>query len=304
LRSSHHRPSPSVLTVLGPAAAALVAVVAACGSDASKDGAAFKGDVTSPTGTGDESGQEPRANELISDAAAPSAPYRGSPLCHINENTCDPDDDDGSKASANYAAECAKPNAPDSGIVTDPKGCRLTGTTAEPTCLEADLAGTDGAKCESGADCAPGFDCVASSDVGYCRRYCCSGSCGTHRSQNGAETFCDVQKLEGSAVKAPVCMPIKTCKLFTLGECAENETCSVVTDNGTTGCVANGSANAGEACDQEHCNAGLTCLGQAGNRKCFQLCRTKLGPACASNEICKPNPIFTDPTIGVCAPAQ
>src|SRR5205085_7207753 len=101
-----------------------------------------------------------------------------------------------------------------------------------------------------------------SNDVGYCRRYCCSGSCGTYRSQNGAETFCDVQKLQASTTKVPVCMPIKTCKLFTPGECAETETCSVVTDDGTTGCVANGNAAVGESCDQDHCGMDLTCLGQ------------------------------------------
>jgi hypothetical protein len=289
---------------VAPAAAALIAVLAACGSDGSADPSGAKNEASSPTSGADEAAQEPRTNELISDAAAPSAPYRGSPLCHINAGTCDPDDDDGTKASANYAAACALPPAPDSGVATSSKGCRLAGATAAPTCLDADPAGTDGSKCATGADCAAGFDCVTSGDVGYCRRYCCSGSCGTHRSQNGAETFCDVQKLENSDVKAPVCMPIKTCKLLTVGDCADNETCSVVTDTGITGCVANGTAKAGEGCDQEHCSAGLTCLGQAGSRKCFQLCRTKTGPACASNEICKPNPIFTDPTIGVCAPAQ
>jgi hypothetical protein len=289
--------------------AAIVAVIAACGSESSADRSAFKGGDETPGGG--DGVQEPREqNELSSDAAAPPVdPFRGSPLCHINAGTCDPDDD-GTKTinAGNPTTPCAVAPYPDASIVGDPKGCRLSGTTATPACLDANPENADGAKCETGADCAPGFDCVMATDVGYCRRYCCSGSCGSYRSQNGAETFCDVQKLfgepAGTTTKAPVCMPIKTCKLFTLDECAENETCSVVTDDGTTGCVANGNATVGQSCDQEHCSVGLTCLGQAGSRKCLQLCKTKNGPTCAANQICKTSPIFPDPTVGFCAPAQ
>lgn len=289
--------------------ALMVAVIAACGSESSEDKSSFRGEDQSP-GAG-EGIQEPREqNEFTADAAAPTADkFRGSPLCHINAGTCDPDDD-GTKTinAGNPTTPCAVPPDPDASVVSDPKGCRLNDTTATPACLDANPENTDGAKCERGADCAAGFDCVVANDVGYCRRYCCSGSCGSYRSQNGAETFCDVQKLQGWAasltVKAPVCMPIKTCKLFMSDECAENETCSVVTDEGTTGCVANGNATVGQSCDEEHCSTGLTCLGQAGSRKCLQLCKTKNGPTCAANQICKTSPIFPDPTIGFCAPAQ
>lgn len=299
-----HGPRSSLLVVAAPAAAVLVAVLAACGSDSTSALFDARSGAESP-GFGEEDAQEPQPNELTGDASAPGADkYRGSPLCHVNANTCDPDDDGTKAADPSYAQKCAAPLAPDSGTLTDAKGCRLTGPTAAPTCLDANPEGTDGAKCTSGADCASGFDCVVSNDVGFCRRYCCSGSCGSHRSQAGAETFCDVQRLQGSTNKAPVCMPIKICKLFTAGECADNETCTVVTDDGTTGCVANGTAGVGQPCDEEHCAAGLTCLGQAGNRSCFQLCKTKNGPGCGSNQVCKPSPIFTDPTIGVCAPAQ
>lgn len=283
---------------------AVVAVLAACGSDSDKSAFMDSRGSEDPSSAGQEASEPPLANERIGDASAPSGDqFRGSPLCHLSDTTCDPDDD-GTKGNTTYAATCAVMPSPDAGVTSDPKGCRLSGTSAVPACLDSTPQNTDGAKCESGADCAPGFDCVLSNDVGYCRRYCCSGSCGAYRSQNGAETFCDVQKLQGSGAKAPVCMPIKTCKLFTAGECAENETCSVVTDDGTTGCVANGNANVNEPCDEEHCSMGLTCLGQAGSRKCLQLCRTKNGPTCAVNQICKTSTIFPDPTLGVCAPAQ
>jgi hypothetical protein len=293
-----------LLAAVVPAMVALLAVLAACGGDDSADASAFSPSGDS-RGSGDENAQEPRPNELIGDASPPSGdPYRGSPLCHVKDDTCDPDDDGTKVGNTSYAKACAVIPDPEAGVTSTPKGCRLSGTGAIPACLDADPQNTDGMKCVSGAECAPGFDCVVSNDVGFCRRYCCSGSCASYRSQAGAETFCDVQKLQGSLTKAPVCMPIKTCKLFTLGECADDETCSVVTDKGATGCVANGPANVGEPCDQEHCSAGLTCLGQAGSRKCFQLCRTKNGPTCATNQICKTSTIFTDPTIGVCAPAQ
>lgn len=289
-----------------PAVALMVAVVAACGSESAADKSPFaSGEETPGAGEGVQDPREP--NELTADAAAPPPDqFRGSPLCHINTGTCDPDDDGTKTITAGNASTtpCAQPPNPDASIVGDPKGCRLSGMNATPACLDANRENTDGTKCETGADCAPGFDCVMTNDVGYCRRYCCSGSCGTYRSQNGAETFCDVQRLQGGTTKAPVCMPIKTCKLFTDNECAGNETCSVVTDDGTTGCVANGNANVGQSCDQEHCSTGLTCLGQAGSRKCLQLCKTKNGPTCAPNQVCKTSPIFPDPTIGFCAPAQ
>lgn len=289
--------------------ALIVGVVAACGDDSSADRSAFK--AGEETAGGGDNQQEPREpNELTTDAAAPTGDqFRGSPLCHINAGTCDPDDD-GTKTinGGTSTKRCEVTPDPDASLVGVPEGCRLSGSAVAPECVEANPANTDGAKCERGADCAAGFDCVTTNDVGYCRRYCCSGSCGTYRSQNGAETFCDVQRLHGWAaslvVKAPVCMPIKTCKLFTVDECAENETCSVVTDDGTTGCVANGNATVGQSCDQEHCSTGLACLGQAGSRKCLQLCKTKNGPTCAANQICKTSPIFPDPTIGFCAPAQ
>lgn len=304
--SSSDRPS-FLIPAVAAALTALVTVLAACGSEQSS---AFDATRNAPEPGGESAGfgQEPPPNELISDASAPNGDqYRGSPLCHIDEQTCDPDDD-GTKtvgSNATYAVKCAVAPDPDAAVVSS-KGCRLSGATAAPACLDANAQNTDGAKCETGADCAPGFDCVTSNDVGYCRRYCCSGSCGTNRSQSGAETFCDVQSLQrtdGSSTRAPVCMPIKTCKLFLEGECAEDETCSVVTDDGKTGCVANGTATANQPCDQEHCIAGLACLGQAGSRKCLQLCRTKNGPGCAANQICKPSSISADPTLGTCAPA-
>lgn len=243
-------------------------------------------------------GDSPGGSELIGDAgAAPTTQYRGSPLCRITAETCNPDDD-GSADYANTGLACALPRD-DAGSVAEAKGCRLTGGST-PDCATATADNGDGASCTAGVECAPGFDCVAGSEGGVCRRYCCGGTCAANRSQNGGDTFCDVQKLHGSGIKAPVCMPIKACTLFTQGECKDTETCAIVAEDGSTGCVANGSARAGESCDQEHCNVGLTCLGQPGSRRCYQLCRTKGSPACGPTQVCQTSTIFNDPTIGVC----
>jgi len=274
----------------------------ACGS---ADSSAFGGgsDNGDPNGTSSGgSSSSGGTQELIGDSSAPKTDaYRGSPLCRITETTCNPDDDglNHYSATANTGVPCAVAPAPDAAPVADPMGCRLAGAS-DPICGAATPEHGDGAKCNNGTECAPGFDCVAADGMGVCRRYCCSGSCSENRSQNGGDTFCDVQKLQATGDKAPVCMPLKTCKLFVAGECAETETCAIVTESGGTGCVANGAARVGESCDTEHCNVGLTCLGQPGSRTCYQLCHTKDSSSCGPTQTCKTATIFNDPMIGVC----
>lgn len=245
---------------------------------------------------------EPPPSELIADAGVPKAQYQGSPLCRITETTCNPDDD-GTRADYGDDVNVTCAIAPsDAGPASEPKGCRVSSSSSgRPQCAEATPENGDGAKCAAGSDCAPGFDCVAGDGAsGVCRRYCCAGSCASNRSQNGGDTFCDVQKLHKDGDKVPVCMPLKTCELLAPGECAETETCGIVTEDGATGCVANGSAGVDRSCDEEHCNVGLTCLGQPGSRKCYQLCRTAGSPSCGSTKICKTSTIFKDPSVGVC----
>lgn len=275
---------------------ATLAVVQGCGdSEATSAFEAPPDAAGAPTAPGEGQG-----SDLISDGGgSPAALFRGSPLCRVTAATCNPDDDGTTKAYAGGGLACAV--APgDGGTISDPKGCRLGGATGDPECLEANPENGDGAKCTEGSQCAPGFDCVVGMEGGVCRRYCCGGTCASNRSQNGGDTFCDVQKLQTGGAKVPVCMPIKTCKLFLQGECADTETCGIVAEDGTTGCVANGAARAGESCDQEHCNVGLTCLGQPGSRKCYQLCRTKGSPSCGPTQVCQTSTIFSDPTVGVC----
>jgi hypothetical protein len=241
-----------------------------------------------------------------SDAAtfAPSI-YRGNPLCHVTVETCMPDDD-GSRVTAG-TVECTKKVAPDASAGLDSVlACRIardttTGTIA-PECPAGKVVGqgTDGATCDVGNDCAAGYDCVVGENgTKICRHYCCAGTCKGQVSQNGGSTFCDVQPLVDVNQKAPVCMPLKRCKLLGTGECTTTESCAVVTESGDTGCVAIGDQQVGASCDEDHCAAELTCLGQPGSRKCFKLCRMS-GSDCDVSQICATSTVFKDPTFGIC----
>ncbi len=277
---------------------------------------AFAGGVLLAACGGSEGRSSFRASEPAFDQDAPTSgsvpadpneggpsekkPYRGSPLCGVGADYCTPDDDGTSPPASGVA--CATPPNAD---VLEHEGCRI-GKKADgsfvPTCDKADPRGVDGVSCSSGSDCAPGFDCVEGEKGAVCRRYCCSGSCASQASQNGGPTFCDIRKLVDPALDqhpAPVCMPIKTCKLLRDGECGDKETCAIVTDTGDTGCVPKGNAKVGQLCDEEHCDSGLTCLGSPGDRRCYKLCRVD-GADCAPMQTCTTGSIFQDTTFGVC----
>jgi hypothetical protein len=218
-----------------------------------------------------------------------------------------PDDDAYHQTTGTQQCATPPPDAGDGGTAGtfQSLGCRigreavsgLIATMCEKTNA---LAGGDGATCETGADCAAGFDCIGG-DKGTksCRHYCCSGTCKDQTSQSGGATFCDVQSLVDVNQKAPVCMPLKRCKLLGTGECAANESCAVVTETGDTGCVTVGDQQIGAPCDEDHCAANLTCLGKAGARKCFKLCKVSSSD-CGPLQICATTTVFKDPNFGIC----
>lgn len=283
-------------------ALAIAGAVAACSSASNS---AFNSDAQKSNT--DTSGKGASEGFTSSDAAvAPTSerPDPTSPLCGSSSKhaECFPDD------SASCAPDVDAGSALDDAS-TKATGCRIGkaakddqedsyGTYA-PACSLADRAGTDGVACSTGADCAPGFDCVTSEKGAVCRRYCCSGSCEDHSSQNGGSTFCDIQTLVDHEHAAPVCMPLKACKLFADGDCSTGETCAVVTEDGSTGCVVNGKAKVGEPCDEERCEGGLTCLGFPGDRVCYKLCRID-GSECTATQTCTPASLFHDMKTGVC----
>lgn len=249
---------------------------------------------------GQPGGGDPTFGTNERDGAVPKSPLKGNPVCRATSGTCMPDDD-GTVATKDPDA-CDRVSE-DAGASADLKACRVK-AGGEPSCQAIHALGTDGAKCNSAAECAPGFDCVESDQSGLCRRYCCLGSCANAPSHNGSPTFCDVQKLVGGGRKGPVCMPLKSCKLLASGECADDETCGVVNEKGDTGCVANGTANAGKNCDEEHCAVGLTCLGAPGSRKCYQLCKLDNSVPCGPTQKCVTSVIFQDSGFGVCKDAD
>jgi hypothetical protein len=259
---------------------------------------------TEDTDGGYESDGETRAD----DAATPETQYRGSPLCYANldATTCFPDD-------APLVGQCKAPRAPsaDAGaspadggnvvpgvachVVSDPTAAgSSTAPAGTPTCLVAGT-GHDGDQCLKPTDCATGFECVGS--PGQCRHYCCDGTC------DGKAQFCDIQTVaDVGSLPVPVCAPVRSCKLLSQMGCATGETCAIVNDDdGTTSCVATGPSQVGMACEKTHCAESLTCLGQPGSRRCYQLCDKTANSGCTAPETCKGNaPLFRDANIGVC----
>ncbi len=253
-----------------------------------------------PNSPGDTSGGSPTTQLTDSGATLPSL-YRGNPLCRVRE-TCMPDDD--RRTQTTGAFECASASSePDAGEGTARNACRIVQKDGQriATC-EVNGAGKAGGSdaCEVSADCGAGLDCILEeSGAKRCRHYCCNGTCKAQTSGSGGATFCDIQTLAGSGTTAPVCMPLKPCELLREGDCGANETCAVVTETGTTGCVGLGDRQAGSACDDVRCSNRLTCLGQPGNRKCFALCKAD-GTACGPMQVCRTSTVFSDPKFGIC----
>ena len=277
-----------------------VSAVAGCATESSSAYAAPPANPLQDEGSNSAFSPKP-----VEDAGTVRAPaYRGNPLCHADSTACMPDDDGYQRSLTNQ--ECATSAAGlDAGAAGSTlKGCRIAkpdGGPVVPYCYDkAAPNGRDGASCQVGENCAPGFDCVTG-DTGTksCRHYCCGGTCKDNLS-NGSATFCDVQSLVDVPELAPVCMPLKRCsKLLGTGECAANESCTVVTEGGDTGCVVVGDKQVGESCDKSHCAAKLACLGQPGARKCFKLCKVAMGD-CPSTQTCVTSAAFKDAAFGIC----
>lgn len=281
-------------------------VLSSAGCGATGEDASFEADGKNrPTDPNNSSGGETTFGGTDASAVSTTA-LRGSPLCGVMGEKCLPDDD-GTKPAYGGGRSCVEPleaGAPAADASSITTACRtvVTNDSYSPGCFEADRRGIDGVACTSGSDCAPGFDCVAGEKGDVCRRYCClgSGSCATHTSQNGGPTFCDIQNVVGDPPhKAPVCMPLKKCKLLVDGECSEKETCAVVTEKGDSGCVQTGSAKAGDPCDKERCGVNLTCIGNPGDRHCYKLCRVS-GTDCGPTQSCMTGTVFQNTMYGVC----
>ncbi len=275
--------------------AAVVAAFAACAQTSSSDS----------SGGGDSAGgndvDASPTNGAFSrgDASTEKSDvYRGNPLCGVPPmGKCMPDE-----VYSSYCGSAPAPDGGDASLEAPKVACRVTKSDASapiPACEPVAGTGANGASCTTGADCAAGFDCVGGDTGSFCRQYCCLGTCGDPAASSSA-TFCDVQLLVDPNLVAPVCMPLKPCKLLTDGDCGRSETCAVVNENGDTGCVPVGTAQVGEACDIVHCERDLTCLGQPGNRKCQRLCKIGGDAVCTAPQTCTPTSAFKDSSYGIC----
>jgi hypothetical protein len=278
---------------------------------ASSNDAGLSGPSAKPGDTPFVPGPQSGGTDLPKNDAAAAAPltFHGSPLCKAGPKTCMPDDDGPKPASLipstcdidGGASACRVDVDPDAGSGSTGTAPGAGPPVAPTSCPGlADPRGTDGVECRRGSDCARGFDCIVENGKSFCRHYCCAGSCENHLSKNGSATFCDIQTpIDHPAQQVPVCMPIKTCHLLMPGECADQETCAVVTEAGDTGCVTIGPQQDGQLCDTQNCIAGWTCLGNAGERRCYQLC-TVDGNECKGGKECTTGSVFQDNTYGVC----
>lgn len=176
--------------------------------------------------------------------------------------------------------------------------------TADARATSCEVAGTatDGDSCGRDRDCAAGFACtrapgMAGTKEGQCRRYCCAGSCAADAT--GKKFFCDVQAKTEGVLPAPVCMPVRPCRLLQQGACEAAETCSPVIQ-GSSSCVAVGTATEGMSCDEDHCADGFVCLGAPGARKCKRLCHDGLRPCPTGAQCVGGYPYFDEDGFGVC----
>jgi hypothetical protein len=239
------------------------------------------------------------------DAGGAASPSSGNQLCHYGYadggmHVCQPDTSAQCASSVDAGAYTGWDDAGEDGGAPL-SACHVVGVGQ--ACMAAGPGG-DGIQCQTSSDCADSFECVGS--PGQCRHYCCGGNdtCNDATAVTTGPTFCDVEPMSAGDTLVPVCVPVTTCTPLLggtgPGTCPSNETCAVVKDDGTTSCVAVGPVAVDGDCSTEHCQAGLTCLGSTGNRKCFELCEVD-STVCEKGKTCMSSAqLFSDPNVGIC----
>jgi hypothetical protein len=98
----------------------------------------------------------------------------------------------------------------------------------------------------------------------------------------------------------PVCVAARACRLLVGKDCADGETCAVVRNDGTTGCVATGPRGVGDSCESGNCASGSICLGEFGRRTCLLLCSEETLPCPDGRRCVWGEPLLPDRNAGVC----
>lgn len=152
--------------------------------------------------------------------------------------------------------------------------------------------------CNSASECAPGLGCVLAASgnqgggepgpaVGLCQPYCCGD---LEQGCPDPSTFCAPQPMfdaaaglpdPTTALPVPVCTAIEPCTLLGTG-CPTDKVCAIVRDDGTAGCVTEGS---GALCQPCPCAEGFTC--NFGTGTCVKLCDTNASDCPGSGAICQ-----------------
>ncbi len=232
----------------------------------------------------------PGVNQLDAAASPPAAltVVRGNALCHAQLSGCYPDavidacnlELDGGASGADANSDFAP-------------GCHAPTDGSQTVCLPGG-GGMKNSTCAGPTECAAGHECVGS---GVCQKYCCSGD-----TECALNEFCDIQPMvQSPETLVPVCATMVPCVLLDSDGCPANQQCGVVRENGSTSCVALGTAAEGDPCEDAHCGHGLVCLGAQGARRCAKLCYKGILGQCKTHQNCEGAlPLFLTPTVGVC----
>jgi hypothetical protein len=257
-----------------------------------------------------------RADDAGTDAnVSPPALAIGSPLCQQAYGACNPDlrsgcelvaaptGDAGLRDGGSAASDGGKMLADGGVLPTGALACR-TRSFGAPQCEPAG-AGGDGAPCTSTTECGAGFACMtavnseSNKSVGACRATCCNGKCESSTGV-GAKAACLLGAVLNSTQQLPVCVAVRACRLLVSKDCADGETCAVVRNDGTTGCVSTGPQGVGDSCEFGNCARGSICLGEFGRRTCLLLCSEETLPCPDGRRCVWGEPLLPDRNAGVC----
>jgi hypothetical protein len=174
-----------------------------------------------------------------------------------------------------------------------------TGSSVIAECAPAGQVAA-GSACQDSTDCAASLACVDVDGSAVCRRFSCAlpPQCPT-----GSYYQLKPLRVQGvtmPSLKVPVCLPVDHCQLLaTPSTCPNDQICAVVGSEGDTTCVAPGTAQLGEACDDlDLCAEGLVCSKLKG--QCLKLCRVASGMAECPGGTCQGGNRSLPDGFGIC----
>lgn len=182
-------------------------------------------------------------------------------------------------------------------------GCEPINSASTTGCVQGGLK-------EAGMACATTNECVGGTVCAFdkCAPFCCRDN---HEPCGGG--FCNININFGNDAFAFVCSFPAVCELFADDQCAANEDCHPMWDQGIATCVQPSGTPAAEGEDCEFindCGDMQTCIGPQGEGKCRYACDlanfANLEPGkggCAdASQTCGQVSMNQIPGVGVCQP--